>query len=84
MRDGPVENRMEKINRLKGRRRGSVMWMVRVALDRLYTFIVLALLILILVPIVILRRRMDATVLLIKALRGGWNVSDLPKEGSLR
>ncbi|MGB7726546.1 MAG: hypothetical protein WBL50_00840 [Candidatus Acidiferrum sp.] len=32
----------------------------------------------------ILRRRMDASVLSIKALRGGWNVSELPKEASLR
>jgi NodT family efflux transporter outer membrane factor (OMF) lipoprotein len=32
----------------------------------------------------ILRRRMDATVLLIKAVGGGWNVSELPKEASLR
>ena len=32
----------------------------------------------------ILRRRMDASVLLIKAVGGGWNVLDLPKESSLR
>ena len=29
----------------------------------------------------ILRRRVDATVLLIKALGGGWDVADLPKLG---
>jgi NodT family efflux transporter outer membrane factor (OMF) lipoprotein len=32
----------------------------------------------------ILRRRMDASVLLIKALGGGWNVSQLPTQASLR
>jgi len=32
----------------------------------------------------ILRRRMDASVLLIKALGGGWDVSNLPKMSSLR
>lgn len=32
----------------------------------------------------ILRRRMDATVLLIKALGGGWTVSELPKTAELR
>lgn len=32
----------------------------------------------------ILRRRMDASVLLIKALGGGWDVSQLPQVSSLR
>jgi outer membrane protein TolC len=30
------------------------------------------------------RRRIDASLLLIKAVGGGWNVSELPKESSLR
>jgi outer membrane protein TolC len=32
----------------------------------------------------ILRRRMDASVLLIKALGGGWDVSKLPQISSMR
>ena len=32
----------------------------------------------------ILRRRMDASVLLIKALGGGWDVSQLPQVSSMR
>jgi NodT family efflux transporter outer membrane factor (OMF) lipoprotein len=32
----------------------------------------------------ILRRRMDASVLLIKGLGGGWSVSELPKQAELR
>jgi len=32
----------------------------------------------------ILRRRMDASVLLIKGVGGGWDVSELPKQASLR
>jgi NodT family efflux transporter outer membrane factor (OMF) lipoprotein len=32
----------------------------------------------------ILRRRMDASVLLVKALGGGWTVSELPKTADLR
>jgi hypothetical protein len=32
----------------------------------------------------ILRRRMDASVLLIKALGGGWDVSKLPQLSELR
>jgi len=32
----------------------------------------------------ILRRRMDASVLLIKAMGGGWDVSELPAQASLR
>ena len=32
----------------------------------------------------ILRRRMDASVLLVKALGGGWDVSNLPTFGAKR
>jgi len=46
-------------------------WVVRVALNRPYTFVVVSLL--------ILRRRMDASVLPVKAVGGGWNVAKLPK-----
>jgi hypothetical protein len=45
------------------------MWLVRVALERPYTFVVLALLVLIL---------MDASVLLVNALRGARRASSLP------
>jgi hypothetical protein len=45
------------------------MWLVRVALERPDTFVVLALLVLLM---------MDASVLLVNALRGAWRVSSLP------
>jgi len=45
------------------------MWLVRVALERPDTFVVLA-------PLVLLI--MDASVLLVNALRGAWRVSSLP------
>jgi outer membrane protein TolC len=32
----------------------------------------------------LLRRRMDASVLLVKALGGGWNMGELPKMSDLR
>jgi hypothetical protein len=32
----------------------------------------------------ILRRRMDASVLLIKAVGVGWNVAELPKQAEMR
>jgi hypothetical protein len=87
------------------------MWIVRVALDRPYTFVVLALMILIMSVVAISRtptdifpkvitaqtayldnernqveirrRRMDATVLLVKALGGGWTAAALPKLSEL-
>ena len=89
------------------------MWIVRVALQRPYIFVVLAVLILLVSPVLIscvgasgfggvdnylqvitaqtatlanqrteidiLRRRMDASVLLVKGLGGGWDVAQLPK-----
>jgi hypothetical protein len=64
------------------------MWIVRVALRRPYTFVVLALLILILSSVdasqtngMRLNRavRMDPSLLLIDALGRGWNVSNVLK-----
>ena len=60
------------------------MWIVRVALNRPYTFVVLALLILGIGSLTIARTPTDIfpnidIPVLIKALGGGWHITQLPE-----
>ena len=61
------------------------MWIVRIALDRPYTFIVLALLILILSPLMILRRPTDIFPNInIPVIAVGWTYTGLNAGGDGR